>query len=239
MTVSAVVAVAGITALSLYVSNSGYRGAVKSIVRAVNHREADPDALAKLALPKYMEKCYNGIVGAIGSINQVDHALENFSEDVDDQYARLDDQFGSNAKVFVKVIGKEKMSQSQLRKAQKSYQDYYENYLEDFIETVDEYDYEKINDLAERFDLTSSDIMAVRDNIEILGDCFANMEVDKGYILTVELEVRGSRDSYTTKEELRVIKANGEWMLDYMTIDKGQDILRRFGGSLDNILWFL
>ena len=54
---------------------------------------------------------------------------------------------------------------------------------------------------------------------------------------TWRIQVEGSRDSYSDEVELRMIYANGEWMLDYSEL--GGNLLTRFGEELNSIIWWL
>lgn len=217
----------------------GYHGTLNRIVRIVNGREGDLDVIANAILPKEIKECYHKAVEVLGDNSYVGNALESMENNVDQKYGKLDDYFGANAKVSIKVVEKEKMSPSQIRRAQKSYEEYYEAYWENFVSGIDEYDYDRISDLAKRYDLRTSDVMELRDHIDIAADYLKHMEITRGYNLTLQLNVKGSRDSYSGKIELRVIKVNGEWIVDYLSEKRAEKAMQRFGGKLENIFWFL
>ena len=53
--------------------------------------------------------------------------------------------------------------------------------------------------MAERFDLTSSDLREARDYIDIMAADMENIDITKGYNMDIELRIRGSRDDYKAK----------------------------------------
>lgn len=236
---SAIVIAFAIMAAGYVVKHTGYRGTLNGIVSIINDREGDVDVIAKEILPADIAKCYEEAIDIIGGESHVEDALKTLETKVDSQYAKLDDYFGSNAKISLKVLEKEKMSQSQIRRAQNSYQEYYEEYWEEIVSGIDEFDYDKIGHLAEEYDLRTSDVLALREDIDSIADYLQNMEIAKGYNLTLGIEIKGSKDSYSEKIELRVIKVNGEWVVDYLSFDTTERMLWNFGSRMDGLLWFL
>lgn len=237
--VIAVVLAAGAVIAAYGAAHIGYHGTLNRIVRIVNGREGDLDVIANALLPKEIKECYHKAAEVLGDNSYVENALELMEDNVDQKYGKLDDYFGTNARISIKVVEKEKMSPSQIRRAQKDYEEYYEEYWENFVSGIDKYDYDQISNLAKRYDLRTSDVMELRDHIDIAADYLKYMEITRGYNLTLQLKVKGSRDSYSGKIELRVIKVNGEWIVDYLSEKRAEKAMQRFGGKLENIFWFL
>lgn len=235
----AVIIVVGTLAVRYVVEHTGYRGMMNEIVGIINDREGDMDVIALAVLPGDIAECYEEAVGIIGQNTYVEDALESLETNVDSQYAKLDDFYGSNAKISVKVLEKEKMSQSQIRRAQSSYQEYYEEYLEEIVSGINEFDHDRISGLAEQYHLLNSDVLALKDDINVVADYLEDMDITKGYNLTVQINIRGSKDHYEEEIDLRVIKVNGEWMIDYLSVSAAKRVMQRFGSGMDNLLWFL
>ena len=146
----------------------------------------------------------------------------------------MEDSFGSDVKVSWKVLEKEKMSDLQIRRAERSYQEFSEVYLQNVGDTLD--NYEDISQIADRYDLARADVRTVLDSIDALAEGCEYMDISRGYNLVVEISAEGSRDSYSEEVELSVIRANGEWMLDYSTL--GGNLLTEVGEELDSMLWW-
>ena len=215
--------------------SSGYANTLDDIFAMMNHREEKLDSLAENMLPGFAYEQYDVIMEAISEVETVESWIEEKEDDIMDAYLELEDEFGSNAEVSWTTVEKEKMSDLQIRRAEKNYQEFAEDYLQNAVDRLDDYD--TIRNIADRFDLSVSAVRTVLDSIETLGGECENLEIKKGYNLTIEIQVEGSRDSYSDEVELRMIYANGEWMLDYSEL--GGNLLTRFGEELNSIIWWL
>lgn len=215
--------------------SSGYANTLDDIFAMMNHREEKLDSLAENMLPGFAYEQYDVIMEAISEVGTVESWIEEKEDDIMDAYLELEDEFGSNAEVSWTTVEKEKMSDLQIRRAEKNYQEFAEDYLQNAVDRLDDYD--TIRNIADRFDLSVSAVRTVLDSIETLGGECENLEIKKGYNLTIEIQVEGSRDSYSDEVELRMIYANGEWMLDYSEL--GGNLLTRFGEELNSIIWWL
>lgn len=235
----AVILVVGIAAAAYGITHLGYRGKLNECVRVVNSREVSVDKIAEAVLSDTAYDNYAALVEIIGEVDYIEGELDYIEEKIDDFYVKLDDNFGSNAKVSIKILNCEKMSSSQLRKSERSYKEYYEDYLEYGVNKIDEYEYEDIASLAEKYGLTSSELMEARDYIDLIADDLSDMDITKGYNLDLELSIKGSRDSYRTKISMSMIKANGDWMIDYTSISKIKSIVNRILGEASDILRYL
>ena len=232
----AVVLVAAVLAgaVGMNTARSGYRAVLNGICKTVNDRDTELDGIAENLLPGFAEEQYHVIMDTIGEVEAVADAVENLEEDIMEAYLEMEDSFGSDVKVSWKVLEKEKMSDLQIRRAERSYQEFSEVYLQNVGDTLD--NYEDISQIADRYDLARADVRTVLDSIDALAEDCEYMDISRGYNLVVEISAEGSRDSYSEEVELSVIRANGEWMLDYSTL--GGNLLTEVGEELDSMLWW-
>lgn len=232
----AVVLIAAVLAgaVGMNTARSGYRAVLNGICKTVNDRDTELDGIAENLLPGFAEEQYHVIMDTIGEVEAVADAVENLEEDIMEAYLEMEDSFGSDVKVSWKVIEKEKMSDLQIRRAERSYQEFSEVYLQNVGDTLD--NYEDISQIADRYDLARADVRTVLDSIDALAEDCEYMDISRGYNLVVEISAEGSRDSYSEEVELSVIRANGEWMLDYSTL--GGNLLTEVGEELDSMLWW-
>ncbi len=229
----------GIGAVTYGMNHLGYRGKLNECIHMVNSRKASENQIAKAILPETAYENYDALMAIIGEVDMVDEELERIEEKVDRLYVRLDDDFGSDARVSVKILNCEKMSSSQLRRSERRYREYYTDYLESGINKLDDYDYEQIDSMAERFGLTSSELREARDYIDIMADDLENIDISKGYNMDIELRIRGSRDDYKTKISMSMIRANGDWMMDYTTVDQMENIMLEVLSEISSAFWLL
>ena len=232
----AVVLIAAVLAgaVGMNTARSGYRAVLNGICKTVNDRDTELDGIAENLLPGFAEEQYHVIMDTIGEVEAVADAVENLEEDIMEAYLEMEDSFGSDVKVSWKVLEKEKMSNLQIRRAERSYQEFSEVYLQNVGDTLD--NYEDISQIADRYDLARADVRTVLDSIDALAEDCEYMDISRGYNLVVEISAEGSRDSYSEEVELSVIRANGEWMLDYSTL--GGNLLTEVGEELDSMLWW-
>ena len=232
----AVVLIAAVLAgaVGMNTARSGYRAVLNGICKTVNDRDTELDGIAENLLPGFAEEQYHVIMDTIGEVEAVADAVENLEEDIMEAYLEMEDSFGSDVKVSWKVLEKEKMSDLQIRRAERSYQEFSEVYLQNVGDTLD--NYEDISQIADRYDLARADVRTVLDSIDALAEDCEYMDISRGYNLVVEISAEGSRDSYSEEVELSVIRANGEWMLDYSTL--GGNLLTEVGEELDSMLWW-
>lgn len=230
------IAILVIVAVRMNTVHSGYKHILDEACALVNDRSTELDEFADTLLPGFAEEQYYVIMDAIGSVGYVEGAIEGVEDGMMEAYLDLEDEFGSNAKVSWKIMEKEEMSSIQIRRAEKSYQEFAENYLQAALDKLDNSD--RIESLANRFELSRSDVRDVLDSIEVLAENCEYMDIERGYQLVLELEVEGSRDSDSMEVEVTMIYADGEWMLDFSSLG-GIDVLTEVGEELDSLLWWL
>lgn len=229
-------AVAGIGA---FASTTGYKGVLNDLCGLVNARENSMDGMAETILPEFAFLEYTNIMGAIGEVGYVENAAEGVEDRLDGLYVQLDDYFGADAKVSYEILEEEEMSKSQMRRAEKYYEDFYENYLMNFVDTVNEFDYDRISGIADSYDLETSDVRCVIDSANVIADGLENAEITKGYNVEIKLTVDGKKDTYSEVFECSMIKLNGDWMIDYNSVYELDNTFKSIAGQLDGLLWFL
>ena len=75
-------------------------------------------------------------------------------------------------------------------------------------------------DAADEADMTVKELNACAERLEKLGNKLEKAKVTKGYELTVTVNIEG-KDEDDEYEDLilRVIKVNGDWMIDFTSLD--------------------
>ncbi|MGN0377014.1 MAG: hypothetical protein ACI4ED_05210 [Suilimivivens sp.] len=230
---------AGVIAGSVYAaSRAGYRGVLSEICSTVNRRDSRLDAVAGALLPDFAYTEYEYMMERLEDSEYAVDMVDNAEEQIDDLYLRLDDNFGANALISYKVIEQEKMSSSQLRRAERNCTDYYETYLKDFAEKVEESDYDTVKSIAGWFDIDTAQMREVFDSILVLKDNLENPVVSKGYNLKLQISIKGSKDEYTEKVNVSIIRVNGDWMIDYTSVDELNSVFRSLGREISDLYWF-
>lgn len=229
----------GYISIMCMLNNVGYNKPLKELKRVVNQREVELDEIAKSILPNSTYEDFNQIMDSLGEVDALENEVNRVEEQLDQAYLTLDDQFGSNAKVSYKVLSKEKMSKSQLRKAEREYHEYYSSYFQAIEEKLDSYGLVDRNNLAERLDITNLQLGRAIDAFDSIAEDMESADIKKGYNLNLEINVEGARDEYTEEVEMKVIKINGEWMIDYTSNNITNGIFRNLGSKISGLSWYL
>lgn len=234
--IAAVILAVAIAAVGYCSSNIGYRRPIKKIVHVINSREVELDALAKAVLPGNIRKSCYKTLKIFDENSYLSDSVNSLETELNNKYVKMDNYYGADSRISIKVLKKEKMSKSQLRGAQSSYRGFYENYFEDLVSEMNNSDYERINSYAREIDLSEGDVRQIADTINNIADYLKNVNITKGYNLTVEYTVKGSKDVYSAQTNLRVLKMDGEWVLDYSSSGYMGNIISRLRGYVWNFM---
>lgn len=225
--------VAGGVAAFLNIAN-GYKKPVDSIASAINKKNTDIDSLASIVLPDFAVSSYKKAVKIMKTSENFADGYDEVTQALADFYDSMDDSYGVGWKVKFDCADKERLDSDQLDRVSAVYAGFYDTYFESICEDIagyDKYDYE---DLADTMDITASkakDICKVAVNFM---KEFKDIKVTDGYNLTGRVVVSDSTGETLWKSDkmtVKVIKLNGDWMIDYTSVISGSD-LRSWGIDL-------
>ena len=87
--------------------------------------------------------------------------------------------------------------------------------------------------IKENDDLSDKEADKLKKIIGKLSDDLEEVKVTKGYEIDVKIKIKGKEDDDESElEDIKVIKVNGEWMIDYMSIPGFSNIAGMMGGSM-------
>lgn len=221
-----IVAVAAGIAAFLHISN-GYKKPIDGIVSAVNKRTSDIDSLAAAVLPDFAASSYKKAVKIMKSSDDFSESYDEAEQAIKDVYDEFDSTYDNGWKVKFDYADKEKMEAEQLESAASSYSKLYTSYFESTCEEISGYDKYDYEDLADSLGVSTSkakDLCKIAVN---LMNEFKDVNVTAGYTLTGRIVVSDNSSDTLWKSDkmtVKVIKFNGKWMIDYLSLMDDQDV---------------
>lgn len=218
--------VAGGVAAFLHIAN-GYKKPVDSIASAINKKNTDIDSLASIVLPDFAVSSYKKAVKIMKTSEDFADGYDMVTQELADFYDDMDETYGEGWKVKFDCTDKERLDADQLDRVSAVYAGFYDSYFESICDEIagyDKYDYE---DLADTMGLTASkakDICKVAVNFM---KEFKDIKVTDGYNLTGRVVVSDSTGETLWKSDkmtVKVIKLNGDWMIDYTSVISDSDL---------------
>ena len=125
---------------------------------------------------------------------------DDFADEMDETYEYYNDSYGDNWKVEYDVTKEKELKKSDLE----NYQDQWDNMIDNIDDAIDALDN---ND-----DYSKKDIEELTDFYEGWIDKFSDMEVTKGYTLTVKMIIEGDDDRERDTDKIVVLKIGGSWV---------------------------
>ena len=221
-----IVAVAGGVAIILNLTNS-YKKPVDKIVSLANKRTTKLDSIASAVLPDFATSSYKKAVKILKSSDDFAEAFDSAEESISELYDEFDDEYDDGWKVKFDCADKEKFDSDELENADYKYSALYSSYFEsicDDIKDYDKYDYEDIADSLGISKSKAKDLCKVA--INFMNE-FKNAKVTAGYTLTGRVVVNDKSGDTIWKSDkmaLKVIKLNGDWMIDYLSLMSDEGI---------------
>ncbi len=223
-----VVAVVGGMAAFIHISN-GYKKPVNNIINVVNKKTSSIDSLAASALPDFVFSSYKKTIKIMKTSEDFVEKYDEAQLSISDMYSQLDESYENGWKLKFDCTDKERLDEPQLEGIATLYSGLYTNYFEsicDDIKGYDKYDYE---DLADSMGITTSkakDLCKVAVN---LMNEFKDVKVTDGYTLTGRIVMNDNNGENlwrSDKMTIKVIKLNGDWTVDYVSLvnDEGVGI---------------
>jgi len=185
------------------VGGSGYKKAITEAEKAINNRVTGEDIRdIGVSYGKVASKYYKAL-DQIYIIANYDDDEEDYWDDVNERYERVyeefDRKFGDDWKVTIEIRDAEQFSNSEIKSAQRSYENWVENKIDNVKSLKDNYIYDVDADYFK--DLKSS--------LEKIED----YQVTDGYTLKCKIYIEGEDGDDEEKENFTVIKINGTWVL--------------------------
>lgn len=196
---------------------SNYKTPLDDMVKIINKKQTNVDKVVDAVIPAVLEDSYDEIIDVLKSNKEYkkdfkdfyDKDLPDSLEDMYDSiYDGLEDQYGKNPKISYKIEDKEKISKDERKAISNAYASFADlsSGVEDFIEAME--------DCTK---LTDKEIKKLTKQVEELEKKLSKFKVSSGYILDVEFTIKGKDDKDSNNMDIVVIKANGDWMIDYLS----------------------
>ena len=157
-------------------------------------------------------------------------------ESLKEMYDELDDNYDTGWKVKFDYGDKEKIEAEDLASISESYATLYDMYFEDICDEISEYDKYDYEDMADSLGISTSKAKEFCKIAVSFMKEFDGITATEGYVLTgrfVLSDSKGETLEKTDKMSIQVIKLNGDWMIDYLSL------LPQFGYSSSSLMWQL
>lgn len=222
------VVVLAVVCILIFANGGGYKQPVTAITKAINSQETNVDKLVAAALPTFAEKSYNKAMKIVKSSDDVKDGLEEAEDQLKDIYESLDDEYGKGWSVQFDYGKGEKVDKDDLEDIADAYSALYDSFFEDIIDEIKDYDKYDYEDMADSLDIKSSqakDLCKIA--TEFMGK-FEECKVTEAYELTGRIilkDKKGKTVEKTDKVTVRVIKLNGDWTIDYLSLASNSTVL--------------
>lgn len=207
----------GVLILLIIICNlgGGYKKPIDNFVKVIENQETDIDKLVELVAPKFIEKHYSNIVDILGKSDEFEDFKDEASDSLEDTFDAMEDELGKKIKVSYKITDKDELSKRDIEDIEDAYKDLYDDDLEYYYDMLKDYDYD---DMEDELDISSKDCEKIIDELRELIKEFKNPEISKGYEVTVEAKIEGDDDDIEEDIDLKLIKINGDWTIDYVSL---------------------
>lgn len=207
----AVVAVLAVVIVLFFVVKSlffggGYKEPLNNIVDLVNDKETDVDKYVEALFPGFINDAYKDLIDLARDEDPdvIDDAYDEAADSIQDAWDDMEDSIGGDLELSYEIRDKEKLDSDELEDIQDAY-----STLAGLI-PLDEL--EMVVDMAA--DDAADELFEIIENL--VGD-IEDLDVSAGYKLKVRLTLEADGDDVSQGLTLYVIKANGDWMIDYLS----------------------
>lgn len=222
----AAVAVVVIVLVAVLFSNifgGGYKKPLKTVKKAINSQTTDVDDFFG-AVPKFVGAAYDDALALVKDIDKdmVKELEDGIEEGLDTMYEGLEDTYGKNVKLTYKITDKEKLDKDECEELAENYTNIVDLFEESFgIDVTDDDELEemveKLEDSGMLDDVSSKQVKKAIKLISDLANNLEDVEISKGYLLTVDVTLEGKEDDATNELELYVVKMNGKWCIEILS----------------------
>lgn len=201
-----VVVIAVIIGVSVSNANS-YKAPVNNLVKLINQQNTDITAYLKLVKdPVTVKLLQSSILKKSGSYKDI---LDECKDGLEDYY---DDIQGFKI-TRCDISSAKEMSKSDLNEIKDQLPS--KSSLRAIIEEIEDYDDGDYAEMADELDFSEGDARKMTKALIDFYKGLSDMEITEGYKLTVRLyaEYDGDKDMAEKVKDVRVVKANGTWVL--------------------------
>ncbi len=223
-----ILAVAAGVAVFLHTAN-GYKKPINDITKVINNKNTDVDAVVTAVLPDFAASSYKKAMKIIKTSDDIADAFTEAEDELKDMYDTFDSEYDAGWSAKFDYTDKEKLDADEIEDLNDTYSGLYDNYFESICDEIagfDKYDYE---DLADSLGIKTAKAKDLCKVVVNLMKEFKGAKVTEGYSLTGRLVLNDKSGKTLEKSDkitINVIKFNGDWMIDYMSV------LPEFGISL-------
>ena len=211
------------------IGGGSYEQPFKDMQKLLNKKSTNVDKYVDALAPKFVSKAYKDALKVLKKSDYKDD-IEDMYDDAEDElkdtFDEMKDKYGKNVKITYKITDKDKIDKDDLKDIQETYRD-----LGSMLSAAKAA-------IKENDDLSDKEATKLKKIIGDLSDDLEKVKVTKGYELDVKIKIKGKEDDDETElEDIKVIKVNGEWMIDYTSIPGLSSLTGMMGslGSLDSI----
>ena len=223
--------------LLILLFGKSYKSPINTLVNNVNKHSKNITSYASAVLPDFALS-YLGDV--LGIAKKTDKWKEDGQEAIDDAFDELfdgmEDRYGKHVKVKCKIKSAKKLSKSKIGDIEDNYEQLYD--MLDALELDDDDKWDELTDSLDDadIDLSASDIKKLQKSTQTFLKKLDKFKVSQAYKVKAELSIKGSDDDDETDVEFNVVKVNGKWYIDPITL---ADEMGMGLGSLSSYLRYL
>lgn len=217
--VRVLIVVGGVAAL-FYICN-GYKKPINDITTTINKQTEDVDAIVTAFLPDFAVSPYRKAVRIMKTSEAFTEAYASVGKALSGYYEQLDADYENGWKVKFDYTDREKLETEELESIEDAYSALYERYFETICDNIEEYDKYDYEDLAASLGIADSKAKELCKVAVNFMKAFEDPGVTAGYTLTGRIVLTDNSGETLEKSEkmkIKVIKLNGDWMIDYLSL---------------------
>lgn len=189
---------------------------LNNIQKIINKQETDITKIVDATTPGFVSDAYKDMLKVLEGNKEykktIKEILENSEDQIDDLWSYsfddLEDEYGKNVKISYKVKKKEKLTKDEKKSISEGYAAF-----ADLSSGVTDC----IENLGKCTELSDKEINKLVKIVEKLEKKLEKIKVTDGYLMTIDLKVKGKEDDDSEKVDIVVIKVDGDWTIDYLS----------------------
>lgn len=228
--------------LIFLLTKSSYKDPLDDIAKSLNKQQTDITKYMKIIAPEFVSDTYKDALALVKDIDKDTYkeATEQIEDGLSLFYEGLEDYLGDDYKFSYKIKSKDKLDKDDLEDIEDSWRA--------IGELLEDYDDDYFDDMFYYSDLSSSQEKKVKNLVKDLTKNLTKLEVTSGYELTVKLSIKGvDKDEVEDllddlgfdelEFDVNVIKVNGDWCIDTISLLSDLGYLNRLLYNLDDLLY--
>lgn len=196
---------------------SSYKAPLDDMLKIINKKQTNIDKIADVVVPAMLSDTYEEVIDLLKSNKEYkkdfkklyDKTLPEAIEDTYDEfYDNMENIYGKNIKLSYKIEDKEKLDKDERKAIASAYSSFAQlsSGITDCIEAL-----ENCTEFKEK------ELKKLVKQVESLEKKLDKFKVSSGYVLDVEFTIKGKKDETSHNMDIVVIKADGDWMIDYLS----------------------